>query len=230
MCNQRREQPPYPWRVVLAQGLPSPLCLPRLFGESALGSCIHSHRRPEVVTLCTQWGAGMDSETILGSEWTTKVEFASPLSQSVRRPTVPHQPLAAWPLRPAPEPGAPPPDPPCAASTPVLAPHRAPGPGRRSWPRAPHRAPGPGRPAPPHISHAHPSAHELTKYIGQPSPAPGRLSARASWSLNRWAPDSSEVRYLWGMAPVSPASTTGSFPKMEDTGTTYKTSLPCISS
>jgi len=234
------------------------------------------------------------------------IYFASPLSQFVTRPTVPHQLRAARPLRPAPEPGTPRqirPAPPCAASRPPgprprrarppgeplppappappgslarrAAPPSPPGPparraalpgrsprltrpvSRGPAPAGPARPPlppsgpacsaSPGRrrsctappPSPPppqgppaliHISRDQPRAHELTKYIGQPSPAPGRVSARASWSLNRWAPDRSAVRYLWGMVPVSPARTTGTFPKMEDNGTTYMTSLPGIGS
>ena len=81
-----------------------------------------------------------------------------------------------------------------------------------------------------HISRDQPSAQPFTKYIGHPSPAPGRLSARASCALQRCAPERVAVRYLWGMVPVSPARTTGSFPRMEEIGTTYITSFPGSSS
>jgi hypothetical protein len=128
-------------------------------------------------------------------------------------------PAPAGPARPASR--SPPPGPPAPRARAA----GAPAPLLRPLPPPPQ-----GPPALIHISRDQPRAHELTKYIGQPSPAPGRVSARASWSLNRWAPDRSAVRYLWGMVPVSPARTTGSFPKMEDNGTTYMTSLPGISS
>ena len=73
-----------------------------------------------------------------------------------------------------------------------------------------------------HMSRDQPRAHEFTKYIGLPSPAPSLVSARARLWLYRALPDRVAVRYLWGMVPVSPpaARTTGSFPKIEEIGTT----------
>ena len=81
-----------------------------------------------------------------------------------------------------------------------------------------------------HMSRDQPRAHEFTKNIGLPSPAPSWVSARARLCLYRALPDRVALRYLWGMVPVSPARTTGSFPKIEDIGKTYITSLPGSSS
>ena len=72
-----------------------------------------------------------------------------------------------------------------------------------------------------HISRAHPRAQEFTKYMGLPSPLQGEESARAICLLKRLVP-----LYRWGMVPVSPARTVGSFPRMEEMGMTYRISFP----
>ena len=65
-----------------------------------------------------------------------------------------------------------------------------------------------------YISRDQPRAHELTYHMGQPSPAPGRLS--------QYLPDK-RAAMPCGTVPVSPTGTTGSFPIMLSTGTTYST-------
>ena len=67
-----------------------------------------------------------------------------------------------------------------------------------------------------YISRDQPRAHELTYHMGQPSPAPGRLSP--------YAP-AKRAAMPCGTVPVSPTGTTGSFPIMLSTGTTYSTGV-----
>ena len=62
------------------------------------------------------------------------------------------------------------------------------------------------------MSRDQPSAHELTYHSRHPSPESGRLSPCAPGKL---------AAMPYGMVPVSPAGTTGSFPMMLSTGTTH---------
>ena len=60
-------------------------------------------------------------------------------------------------------------------------------------------------------------AQLLTTHRRQPSPPPAVLSAKAAGNSR-----SRRVRSEKGMVPVSPAGTSGNFPSMELTGTTYR--------